>query len=396
MEPEMPRRTFLALTAASGARLAGAQDRIRVGVIGSGNRGQYLMGEFRHCGADLAAVCDVYEPNLAEGVKLAAPGAKVYDDYRRLLEDKDLDAVLITTPEHWHAQMLVDAVEAGKDAYVEKPLAHTIEDGFRMVEAVRRTGRVCQVGTQRRSGDLFIEAQQVMASGAVGDVRLVNSWWLDRRERLEPRALEGKLDWRQWLGPAPARPLDPLRFFNWQWFWDYSGGMITQAAHIVDAINMIMGSSYPAAVSCLAGRVNVEGSEIPETATMSIEYPENFLAVFTVGYNTVHYPFADDQLKQFHGSRARFDVGREAFALYPAATIREKRPSLERVRPGSFNPASRAHVRNFLECVVSRRDPNATIEMGQAANVSLLMATRCMRSGRRLRWNAKVKRAEEE
>jgi predicted dehydrogenase len=373
---------------------ADAQDRVRVGVIGCGNRAQYLMGEFRVAGADLAAVCDVYEPNLAEGLKLA-PGAKYYDDYRRLLEDKSLDAVLIGTPEHWHAQMTIDAVEVGKDVYVEKPLAHTIADGFRMVEAVRRTQRVCQVGTQRRSGELFMEARRVMNSGAAGEVRLVNSWWLNRTEQLDHRPLEGKLDWKQWLGPAPQRELDPLRFFHWQWFYDYSGGMVTQAAHIVDAINMIMGSSYPLSVFCMPGKVAVENSEVPETASMTIQYPENFLAVFTVSYKAMRYNFISDQMKEFHGLLARFDVGRDAFALYPQTNSRDMRPSQTMSRPGSFNQSTGAHVRNFLECVVSRREPNATVEIAQAANVSLCMAIRSMRSGRRLKWNAAAKVAEE-
>ena len=390
----MQRRAFLAGMAGAGYA-AGAQNRVRVGVIGSGNRGQYVMGKFNEAGAELPAVCDIYEPNLAEGMKLAAPGAKAYDDHRRLLEDRSLDAVLIATPEHWHAQMVVDAAEAGKDIYVEKPLAHTIEDGFRMVEAVRRTKRVCQVGTQRRSGEVFIEARRVMASGAAGEVRLVTAWWLNRTERLERQRLEGKLDWRRWLGPAPQRDLDPMRFFHWQWFWDYSSGMITQASHIVDAINMILGSSYPSVVSCMAGKADVEGSEVPETTSMTIEYPENFLAVFTVGYKAMRYPYASDQMKQFHGSAGRFDVGRDGFALYPRPTGTEMRPSVAVSRPGSFELADGAHVRNFLDCVVSRRDPNATVEMGQAANVSLCMAVRSMRSGRRLRWNAAARAAEE-
>jgi predicted dehydrogenase len=390
----MQRRAFLATMAGAGY-VAGAQDRVRVGVIGCENRAQYLMGEFREAGADLAAVCDVYEPNLAEGVKLAAAGAKSYDDYRRLLEDKSLDAVLIGTPEHWHAQMTVDAVEAGKDVYVEKPLAHTIADGFRMAEAVRRTRRVCQVGTQRRSAELFLEARRVMNSGVAGEVRLVNSWWLNRTEQLDRRPLEGKLDWKQWLGPAPQRELDPLRFFHWQWFYDYSGGMVTQAAHIIDAINMIMGSSYPLSVFCMPGKVNVANSEVPETASMTVQYPDNFLAVFTVSYKAMSYNFMSDQMKQFHGSLARFDVGREAFALYPQSNGPDMRPSQTMSRPGSFNQSTGAHVRNFLECVVSRREPNATVEMGQAANVSLCMAVQSMRTGRHLKWNATARVAQE-
>ena len=384
MSSPITRRAFLATPALPLGRV------IRTGIIGSGNRGQLLMGEFRKAGAELTAVCDVYEPNLAEGVKLAAPGAKTFAEYPRLLDDKSIDAVIIASPEHWHAQMLIDAVEAGKDVYVEKPLAHTIDDGFRMMDAVRRTGRICQVATQRRSAEMFAEARRVMASGATGEVRLVTAWWLNHTTQLDRRPLEGKLDWRRWLGPAPQRPVDPLRFFNWQWFYDYSSGMITQASHILDAINLIMGSSDPLTVSANCGRPAVEGSEVPETVSMTIEHPGNFLAVFTVGYRAMRYPFAMDQLKQFHGAAARFDVGRESFALYP----QNGAPTLTRQHPGSFNQSTLAHVRNFLECVESRRQPTATVEMAMGAHIALCLAVESMRTGRRLRWNATTRRAQ--
>ena len=142
-----------------------AGDRIRAGIIGAGGRGQYHIAQFKEVGAEVAAVCDVYEPNLQAGLKAASTGAKAYTNYKKLLEDKSIDAVLIATPDHWHAQMTIDAVEAGKDVYVEKPMVHKIEEGFRVIEAVRRTKRVVQVGMQRRSYDVFQEAKQIMDSG---------------------------------------------------------------------------------------------------------------------------------------------------------------------------------------------------------------------------------------
>jgi predicted dehydrogenase len=132
--------------------LAASGDRPKGAIIGSGGRGQYLTGEFKEIGVEMAAVCDVYEPNLQRGLKAANTGAKGYADYRRLLEDKSIEVVVVATPDHWHARMVIDAVEAGKDVYVEKPLAHTIDEGFAIMEAVKRTGRIVQVGTQRRSG----------------------------------------------------------------------------------------------------------------------------------------------------------------------------------------------------------------------------------------------------
>jgi predicted dehydrogenase len=380
------RRTFLAAGAAAAAYAAG--DRIRAGVIGSGGRGQYHVAQFKEVGAEVAAVCDVYEPNLQAGLKAASTGARGYSNYKKLLDDKSIDAVLIATPDHWHAQMTIDAVEAGKDVYVEKPMVHKIEEGFRVIEAVRRTKRVVQVGMQRRSYDVFQEAKEIMASGVTGDVRLVNSWWLNYQPSLRQKKLEGNLDWQQWQGSTPKRELDPTRFFNWYYFWDYSGGlMVGQAAHVIDAIQWFMNSTYPSAVTCAGGRVNLAGAEVPDTTSMALEYPENYLAVFTLGYKAMKYAFSNDQLKQFHGTKARFDVGREGYALYPQSNELDMKPSKQVRRPGTFEPATRAHIRNFLECIKTRKDPNATVEMGNWTAVALCMAMESLRKGRRMRWD---------
>ncbi len=391
----MRRRIFLAATAASTARILGANDKLRVGVLGAGGRGNLLAGEFKELGAEMAAVCDVYEPRLQAGLKTASTGAKGYDNYKKLLDDKSIDAVIVATPDHWHAQMTVDAVNAGKDVYLEKPMAHSIEDGYRIVEAVRKTGRVVQVGTQRRSFDLFLDAQRIVKSGQAGDIHLVNSWWVNYAGGLRSRGLDGKLDWNQWLGAAPKRELDPNRFFNWYWYWDYSGGMMVgQAAHIIDAIHMLMGSTYPVAVTCSAGRINVEGAEVPESTCMSIEYPENYLAIFTCGYKAMRYNLFNDQMKQLHGTKARFDVGREGYALYPQSNALDMKPTIEVRRPGSFAPATRTHIRNFLDAVRAKKDPSATVEMGLSHTIVLCMAMDALRAGRRLRWNNAARKVE--
>jgi len=391
----MDRRTFLAATALGSSRILGANDRIRCATIGAGNRGAYLTRQFKEFGAEMVAVCDVYEPRLEQGLWAASPGAKSFVDYRRLLEDKSIDAVIIATPDHWHAQMLVDAVGAGKDVYVEKPLAHTIEDGFRMVEAVRRTKRVGQVGTQRRSYPLYQEAKRILDSGVTGPICLVNAWWMNSLKSLNTRSLEGKLHWDLFLGPAPKRPLDPLRYFNWLHFYDYALGYpIGQAAHIADGVQWMMNSTYPLAVTCSSGRLNVEGGEIPETGSMAVEFPENFLLVFTLSYKAMRYRACNDQMQQFHGEKARLDLGRESYALYPQTTEVEVKCGRERREPDTFDSASAAHVRNFLECVRARREPNATIEMGQYTNVVCCMALASLRKQRRVKWNAETNTIE--
>lgn len=396
----MERRTFVATALAAQQALSAqtprsANDRIRVGVIGAGGRGRYLTGEFKEVGAEMAAVCDVYESNLQAGLKAANTGAKEYNNYKRLLEDKSIDAVIVSTPDHWHAQMTIDAVEAGKDVYVEKPLAHTIAEGYRMIEATRRTKRIVQVGMQRRSWPFFQEAHQIARSGALGNVRLVNSWWYNHQASISTNPVVGKVDWQQWLGTAPKRDFDPVRFRNWYYFWDYSGGlMVGQAAHIIDAIHWFMNSDAPLAVTATGGRANIEGVEITETTCMNIEYPENYLAVFTVGYKAMRYNSFNDQCKQFHGDKARFDVGRESYALYPQSNDIDMKPSRQNRVPGTFNSATRDHIRNFLDCVRSRNEPNAPVEAGQSTNIVLCMAIDSLRSGRRMKWNPTARKAE--
>jgi predicted dehydrogenase len=391
----MHRRTFLLASAASQVRIKGASDRIRAGIIGAGGRGRYLTAQFKELGVEMAGVCDVYDANLQAGLKEANTGAHAFDDYRKLLDDKSFDAVIVATPDHWHARMVIDAVEAGKDVYVEKPMAHKIEEGYQVIDAVRRTKRVVQVGMQRRSAELFLEAKRIMDSGQLGEVRLVTSWWYNNTSSLTNRPLAGKLDWDKWLGTAPKRPLDPVRFFNWYYFWDYSGGLlIGQAAHILDAIQWFMGSKEPIAVTCTGGRVNLPGAEVPETATIAIEYPENYLATFTLGYKAMRYNSFNDQLKQFHGSKARFDVGRESYALYPESPALDMKAAVESRKPGSFNSAAPQHIRNFMECIRSRKDPNAPVEAGQATNIVLCMTMDSLRAERRLKWNSQTRRVE--
>ncbi|HWR52855.1 MAG TPA: Gfo/Idh/MocA family oxidoreductase [Bryobacteraceae bacterium] len=384
------RREFVLASAA----VLGANDRIRAAVIGSGGRGQLLTGEFKELGTEIAAVCDVYEPNLNAGLKIASTGAKAYNDYRRVLEDKALDAVIIATPDHWHARMAIDAVEAGKDVYLEKPMAHTIAEGADIVKAVRRTGRVVQVGTQRRSFDVWIEGKQIVDAGKLGNIRLVSSIWLNRQGDFPERKLEGKLDWQQWLGPAAKRDLDAFRFFNWYYFFDYSGGLLVgQAAHVVDAIQWFMNSKYPLAVTCSGGKPNLKGVEVTDTASILMEYPENYFATFTLGYKAMRYHTFNDQLTQFHGERVRLDMGRESYALYPETSAMELKPVAEKKQPGAFwKTATTAHVRNFLECIRSRKDPNAPVEGGQATNIVLTMALDSLRSGKRIQYNPETGR----
>ncbi len=373
-----------------------APERLGIGFIGCGGRGRTLMEYFlKRKDVEVRAVCDVYDPRLKAAAQAASPTAAPYADYRELLERKEIDAVVVATPDHWHARMVIDAAEAGKDAYVEKPLCHTVDEGFAMVEAVARTKRIVQVGTQRRSYPLFLEGKKVFDSGRCGKVRLVTSWWYNQQMSLGKGKLEGKLDWEKWLGSAEKRPVDELRFFNWYYFWDYSGGlMVGQAAHMIDAINMILGSKYPTAVTAAATRTHLEGAEVPETTNMAIEHGDAFLAVFTLGYQAMVYLPPHDLLAQFHGLNARFDIGRESFALYPAQLERELKPETKREMFGTFPEATAQHIENFIDCVRSRKQPNAPVEVANHTNVALCMAMESIKTGRRIRFDLEKRRME--
>ena len=164
--------------------------------------------------------------------------------------------------------------------------------------------------------------------------------------------------------------------------------LVGQGAHVIDAINWFMNSSYPEAVSCSAGKVHLDGAEIPETTVMNIEYPEDYIATFTVGYKAMPYARNNDQIKQFHGEKARFDMARESFALYPQSQEQVMKPDIERQELGTFDNATRDHIQNFLDCVRSRKAPNAPVESAHYTNVALCMALESLKRGCRIRWDA--------
>ncbi|MFN7995920.1 MAG: Gfo/Idh/MocA family oxidoreductase [Bryobacteraceae bacterium] len=389
----MNRRVFLLGTGGTWLAQAAPSDQIRMGIIGPGGRGQFLMKTFAEVGAvQFGAVCDVYEPNLEAGLSIAKGQAKAYRQYKALLDDKDIQAVIIATPEHWHHQMLLDAMSAGKDVYVEKPLCHTPEQGVRLMKAARTSRSIVQVGMQRRSYELYLKARDIRASGTLGTVRLVRTWWVNNSLRQNAsEKLQGPLDWEQWQGPAPRRPFDPDRFRNWRSYKDYSGGIVAdQGAHIYDSIHLIGGVGFPKAVIASSGPVHNPKVDTPETVMVSAEYPSDFVGVFTINYAGMHYPTRMDQLNQYDGDEARMDVGREFVHVY-----RQSEPEKAAVSAtGSFTAATDAHIKNFLDCVVSRKEPNATIQKGFQAALVIQMANLSLETGRRVRWDNQAQRVE--
>jgi len=401
---EIKRRTFLMggsgalMTTAFETAAAQPSGPIVIGVIGSGGRGTFVMKVMQtHADVRVGAICDVYEPNLEQAISVAVKGGSqptAYRNYKDLLADKSIQAVLIATPEHWHYQMVMDAIAAGKDIYVEKPLCQTPEEGVALVEAEKRSKSVIQVGMQRRSYDLYLAGRKVVASGTLGNVRMVRSWWLNNSLHSAPETkLEGKLDWEQWQGPAEHRPFDPNRFRNWREYSEYSGGIVAdQGAHVFDGIHLLMNASYPLAVNASAGRVHKPKVDTPESVVVIAEYPEDFLAVFTINYAAMHYQSRNDQLNQFDGDEARLDIGREDFKVYRQA--HEDQPELVQHSELGFGHATDLHVANFLECVKTRQTPTAPIRLGFQAALVVQMANMSLKRGRRLRWNAQTNKVE--
>jgi predicted dehydrogenase len=396
---EMRRRSFLLAGSAMAARVAWPQEQVRMGVIGSGSRGTFVMGVFQKDPAvRVAAICDVYEPNLEHAVSAAAKeqgsAPKVYRNYQQLLDDKEIQAVLIATPEHWHYQMVMDALAAGKDVYVEKPLCQTPEQGVKLVEAEKHTKSIIQVGMQRRSYDLYQEGRDIVASGRLGTVRMVRSWWLNNYlGGAAATRLDGPLDWDQWQGPAARRPFDANRFRQWRFYTDYAGGILAdQGAHVFDGIHMLMGASFPLTVNASAGKPHKPGVDQPESVVAVAEYPEDFIGVFSVNYAAMQYKLVNDQLNQLDGDQARMDIGRDELRVFRKGA--EDEPAIQKKSPKGFGWATDLHVQNFMECVRSRKTPTAPMRLAFQAALVVQMANLSLKQGRRVRWNRTAERVE--
>ncbi len=403
----MDRRSFFvgAAAAAGAARVAGANDRVVLGLIGCGGRGRYVARLMREApAAEFAATADVYLPSAEAARGEAGPGAAAYQDFRRLLERKDIDAVLVATPDHWHALAAVYACEAGKDAYVEKPLAHNVREGRAIVEAARRTGRIVQAGTQHRSAPHFAEAARIVQSGELGRVHLVRVWnyanmypeGIGREADSPPPA---GLNWDLYLGPAPKVPFNRKRFqATFRWFWDYAGGYITDfGTHRFDTVHQIMGAEAPLAVSASGGRFALEdASETPDILQATYEYPKFVLSYEactvnahglggrTPGMRYYRARGADDRPHgmAFYGTRGTLFADRIGFEVYP-----EAKGGLEG-RQVQSEDATAAHARAFVECVRTRRRPPADAETGHRAALVAHLGNIAYKAGRKLKWDA--------
>ncbi len=385
------RRVFI--LAGGGAVLAGAapSERIDLGVIGAGGRGTFVMDVFQKSPeVRVRAICDVYEPNLENALSVARQAgstATAYRNYKALLDDKTVRAVLIATPEHWHAAMVTDALAAGKDVYVEKPLCQTPGQGAALVALEAKSKSIVQVGMQRRSYDLYLEARKVVAAGTLGPVHTVRSWWLNTAlETPKATELKGKLDWEQWQGPAERHAFDADRFRHWRQYADYSGGLVAdQGAHVYDGIHLLMNATFPSTVTAAAGKAHVPGADTPESVVVAAEYPEDFLGIFTINYAAMRYQSKNDQLNQLDGAKARMDVSRNEYRVFEQG--KEDTPVLQKTSERGFGYATDLHVQNFLDCVKTRAKPTAPMSVAFPAALVVQMANLSLKTGRRIGWD---------
>ena len=370
------RRNFIKTTAAASAatalsysRILGANDRVRLGLIGCGSRGVGDMNAFLKLGTvDVPALCDVYGARIGDARKTAT-AAKAFADHRQVLDQKDVDAVIIAVPDHWHTAITIDALNAGKDVYVEKPLTLRIEEGPEIVKAARVNKRVCQVGMQQRSGKHYLEAKhQYFDTGKLGKITLVRTWWHGNSFHLRraPASLQTQptdLDWARFVGPLHWRDYDPQQFYNWRAYLDYGGGQITDLfTHWIDVVHMFTGQDVPIAASASGGVYHYkDGRTAPDTINVLLDYPAGFTATF----EATLVPSVVGAGIEFCGTegrltitRARYDFfevpkqGSGSSAFTPVATVQAQ---------GSMD---RDHMQNFLDCVKSRKLPNGDVLIG--------------------------------
>ncbi len=406
-------------TALSYSRVLGANDRIRMGYIGLGNRGDQVHDAFlEHGDQQTVAVCDLRDDYLDLAEKKSRANPKRYKDYHKLLEDKEVDAVAIATPDHWHALMMIDACNAGKDVYVEKPLSLTVVEGRKMVEAAERTRRVVQVGIQRRSAPFLKEAAEFVRSGGIGHVtvakgyHVLNEWPLGIGNPPDTTP-PNEEQWDQWLGPAPKVPYNANRtYYRFRWFYNYSGGQLTNfGVHYMDMLRWCFGQDAPRAVTALGGKYAVgDNREIPDTLEVLWQFDGPTMMVFSQ-YNANaaggNIRGSEMELRGTKGTMYldlnRWEVVPEQVAdvevpdrtpldrLHERAWERSRKAAIEgRAAKGSADTAF--HARNFLDCVKSRAKCNCDILTGHLSTSATLIGNIALKTKSYLEWDARAER----
>ncbi len=390
--------TGVPAVAASKKLKIGANDKIRVGLIGCKGMGFTDLTQFvGQPEVEAVALCDVDKNVLDQRAndlfKISGEKADLYGDYRKLLDRKDIDAVIIGTPDHWHCLQMVDAVESGKDVYCEKPLANTIQECDIMINAARKTKRVVQVGQWQRSGPHWRDAVEFVKSGKLGNIRTVKTWayqgWMMPVPVLPDEAVPAGVDYDFWLGPTPKRPFNRNRFhYNFRWFWDYAGGLMTDwGVHIIDYGLYGMGDPTPKSVMASGGKMAYpdDASETPDTLQAIFEF-DNHTMLWEHATGIDGGPYKRNHGVAYIGNNGTLVVDRAGWEIYPEKDGGSYKMEAIPYQQGPGNDL-KVHVRNFLDCMKSREKPNADIEI--AANTAKVahMGNVAYKTGQKIYWD---------
>jgi len=395
--PHVSRRAFLKGTAGAAGLAAfgvpavnvlGANDTIRVGCIGTGGRCRHLMKSLAGiANVRMTAVCDIFEDNLAAGRPLADPKAFVTKKYKDLLARRDIDAVLIGSPDHWHVPMTIDAIAAGKDVYVEKPLTHSLGEGKAILEAQAKHKRVVQVGTQQRSMPHIRKAYDLIQAGRLGTVYKVHLTWnrnSDRVRKATPKPdFPKKVDWNAFLGNAPEQPLDEYRFRNWRWFWDFGGGLFTDLmVHWIDVAHWFLNLDHPdRAVSVGQHTVSKDVWQTPDTVQTLLEYPKqnvqaHFEGTFFNAREGAHIVFMGTDASLYI-DRGRYEVQPERQRGKPEELVLG---TGAKGRDFYDKPdGERLHLEDWIEAIRAGKQPSTPIEAGVSAASAAHLANQALR-----------------
>lgn len=410
MTDTMSRRGFICnstLAAASASavlarRAHGANERIRVGVIGPANRGGQLMDAIKpHEDAEIVALCDVDRRAFARW-REDYPGARLYGDYRQMLDQNDIDAVVIASPDHWHALQTVHACEAGKDVFVEKPLSMTIHEGRRMVAAARRTNRIVQVGLQRRASKMYAELAELVQGGGIGKVTTAHCYRVSNMSpagigRAQTSNPPPELDWDLWLGPRAMRPYqDNITPYMFRWWKEYSSQIANWGVHYFDLIRWLLGEQAPMAVSAHGGQYAVDDDRtIPDTMHAVFELPSGCLMTFGQYEASGNTPFPRPAEIELRGTEGTLYARGSRYQIVPerGGQFQDNKPRMEAVEESvADGDVTVAIMRDFFDCIKSRHMPRCDVEEGHRSTVFALLANIAMDARSYLEWDAEAER----
>ncbi|MCI0702889.1 MAG: Gfo/Idh/MocA family oxidoreductase [Planctomycetia bacterium] len=406
-------------TALSANRVLGANDRVRVGFIGLGNRGDQVLSAFlTHKDCEVAAICDIYQPYLDFAAKKIGGTPEQFKDYRKLIAKKDLDAVVIVTPDHWHALQTIEACAAGKDVYVEKPLSLAVAEGRAMVKAARDHKRIVQCGIQRMSSKFCQEAAELIRSGAIGKVTVarcfhVQNEWPKGIGNPPDENPPADFDWDAWTGPAPLRKYNKNRtFYRFRWFYDFSGGQLTNfGVHYLAQIHSSLGVEAPKSVVAIGGKfANYDNREVPDTMEVLWHYPNDTLVSFSQFNATGAAPAGRPCEIEFRGTKGTMYFRLNGYEIVPEMITPNEfaaRTPINRDLEKGWRTGAKAqidakkvdgkildadHARNFLDCVKSRKTPTCDVEYGHRCTTAALIANIAHKSKSFLEWDPKAER----